>query len=112
MRLIRLYRAGIWKSAPFLRLWSASAVSAAGDQVTQLALPIIAIDQLNAGTFQVGLLLTIEQLPHLLFPLLAGAWIDRLRKRSVLLACDACRSVVLLLVPMAAWFGWLSMPLL
>lgn len=95
-----------------MRLWSAAAISSAGDQITQLALPIIAIDRLGAGTFEVGLLLTIEQLPHLLLPLVAGAWIDRLRKRSVLLACDIGRALVLLVIPAAAWMDVLSLHLM
>ena len=112
MRRNHPQRTGIWRSPAFVRLWSASAISAGGDQVSKLALPIIAIGSLHAGPFQVGLLLTVEQLPQLLFPLFAGAWIDRLRKRSVLLVCDWGRAIVLVIVPIAAWFGQLSLPVL
>jgi MFS family permease len=112
MRRFSFHPTGIWRSPTFLRLWSASAISAGGDQVTKLALPIIAIDRLDAGAFAVGLLLTVEQLPQLLLTLIAGAWVDRLRKRSVLLACDLGRAAVLLLVPIAAWADFLTMPLL
>ena len=75
-------------------------------------MPIIAIATLHAGPFEVGLLLTVEQLPQLLFPLIAGAWIDRLPKRSVLLVCDIGRAAVLIVVPLTAWVDLLSMPIL
>jgi MFS family permease len=110
--LLRRPAGGIWKSPAFLRLWSAAAVSAAGDQVTKLALPVLAVAELNAGTFDVGLLLTFEQLPQLLFTLVAGAWIDRLPKRRVIIACDLGRAAVLLAVPIAAWLDALSLPVL
>ena len=102
----------IWRSPAFVRLWSASAISAAGDQVSRLALPIIAIGSLHAGPVAVGALLTVEQLPQLLFALLAGAWIDRLPKRRILIVCDAGRAAVLVLLPVAAWLDQISMPLL
>ena len=76
-RMLRRPAGELWRSPAFLRLWAASAVSAAGDQVTRLALPILAVTTLGAGPFHVGLLLTFEQLPQLLFTLVAGAWIDR-----------------------------------
>jgi len=110
---IRGVRTGeIWGSTAFRRLWSAAAISAAGDQVSKLALPIIAIGTLHAGPFEVGLLLTVEQLPQLLFALIAGAWIDRLPKRRVLLICDAGRAAVLLLLPIGAAFDRITLPLL
>ena len=109
-RIARRPAGELWRSPAFLRLWAASAVSAAGDQVTRLALPIIAVTTLGAGPFHVGLLLTFEQLPQLLFTLVAGAWIDRLPKRPVIMICDAGRALVLLAVPIAAWLDMLSMP--
>ena len=102
----------IWQSPAFVRLWSAAAVSAAGDQITKLALPVIAVSTLHAGTFEVGLLLTFQQMPQLLFTLLAGAWIDRIPKRPVIIICDAGRAIVLLAIPIAAWLDVLSMPAL
>jgi MFS family permease len=109
-RIARRPAGELWRSPAFLRLWAASAVSAAGDQVTRLALPILAVTTLGAGPFHVGLLLTFEQLPQLLFTLVAGAWIDRLPKRPVIMICDAGRALVLLAVPVAAWLDMLSMP--
>ena len=101
-----------WKSPAFLRLWTAAAVSAAGDQVTRLALPILAVTTLDAGPFEVGLLLTFEQLPQLFFTLVAGAWTDRVPKRPLIVLCDAGRAIALLAVPVAAWLDVLSLPAL
>lgn len=102
----------LWATAAFRRLWSAAAISAAGDQVTKLALPIIAIDRLGAGPFEVGLLLTFEQLPQLLFTLVAGAWIDRVPRKPVIFISDLGRAAVLLAIPLFAWLDLISMPLL
>ena len=61
----------------FLKLWSAQAISQLGDQVTLLALPLVAVLTLDASAAQMGLLTAAELMPHLLFSLFAGVWIER-----------------------------------
>jgi hypothetical protein len=78
IRLLRRPAGALRQSPAFFRLRAAAAISAGGDRITRLALPIPAVAALGAGPFHVGLLLTFEQLPQLLFTLVAGAWIDRL----------------------------------
>jgi MFS family permease len=92
---------GLWRHPDFLRLWSAQTVSQLGTQVSQLALPLTAILVLDASAFQVAFLNTVEFLPFLLFTLPAGVWVDRLRRRPILVLADLGRALALGSVPLA-----------
>ncbi|HEX6869050.1 MAG TPA: MFS transporter, partial [Candidatus Limnocylindrales bacterium] len=81
--------ASVLRNADFVRLWIAETISQFGTQVSLLALPLIAVVLLDATAFQVALLGTIDFLPFILFSLPAGAWVDRLRRRPILIAGDA-----------------------
>lgn len=93
----------------FRRLWLADAVSQIGTRMTFLAAPLLAVLHLNASTFEVALVRTCESAGYLLFGLLAGAWVDRVRCRPVLLTTDLGRAVLMLTVPAAALFGVLAL---
>jgi MFS family permease len=80
-----------------------------GSQITLIAVPFIALTMLHATALQVSLLAAVEMLPFLLFTLPAGAWLDRVRRRPVLVAADIGRGVVLLSVPIAFLTGSLSL---
>ena len=68
-----------------MRLWIAETISQFGTQISLLALPLVAVTLLDASPFEVALLGTIEFLPFILFSLPAGAWVDRLRRRPILI---------------------------
>ncbi len=91
----------LWRHRDFMRLWSAETVSQLGSQVTLLALPLTAILLLRASAFQIGLLGTIEFLPFILIGLPAGVWVDRLRRRPILIIGDLGRAVALASIPIA-----------
>ena len=93
----------------FWLLWAASAVSQVGSQVTAVALPLTAVGVLGAGAAEMGLLVALGVAPALLFGLVAGAWVDRLRRRPVLIAADLGRAVLLASVPASALIGVLGM---
>ena len=93
----------------FLRLWAGETISQVGTQVTLLAVPLIAITLLDASTLQVGLLTAAETLPFLLVGLPAGAIVDRLRRRPVMIAADVGRALALATVPLAHHLDVLSM---
>ncbi|HUY43352.1 MAG TPA: MFS transporter [Acidimicrobiales bacterium] len=99
----------LWRHRDFRLLWAGQSVSELGSQVTSLALPLLAIDRLHAGAFALGLLTTMSTLPFLLVGLPAGAWIDRARKRPVLIGADVGRALVLGSVPLAWAFSVLTM---
>jgi MFS family permease len=100
---------GLWRHPDFIKLWSAETVSQFGTQFTQLALPLAAIDVLHVSAFQVAALTTVEFLPFLLVSLPAGVWVDRLRRRPILVIGDLARALLLGSVPIAYWLGELTM---
>jgi MFS family permease len=92
---------GLWRQSDFLKLWSGQTISQFGSQVGQLALPFVAILVLDASTFQVAALTTVEFLPFIIFTLPAGVWVDRMRRRPILIAGDVGRAVLLGTIPVA-----------
>jgi MFS family permease len=103
-------RAGsLLRHPDFLKLWSAETVSQFGTAITQLALPLTAILVLKASAFQVGFLTTVQFLPFILVGLPAGVWVDRMRRRPLLIVGDLGRAVVLASIPIAYEFGHLHM---
>jgi len=101
-------RGGLWRDRDYLRFWTAHTVSQVGTQITQLALPLVAIDVLHASTFEVALLTFVDFLPWLVVSLPAGVWIDRLQRRPVLIAADIGRAVALAWVPAGTALGSLT----
>ena len=95
-------RSPLYGHADFRRLWAAETVSRFGSQISQLALPLVAVLSLKSSAFRVSLLGAIEFLPFLLFALPAGAWIDRVARRPVLIAADVGRALALGSLPVAA----------
>jgi MFS family permease len=110
MRLRPVTRTTLWRHADFRRLWAADALSQLGTQVTVLALPLLAIKVLDANAFEVGLLTTFEFLGFLLVGLPAGAWVDRMRRRYVLLVADLVRAALFGSIPLAWWLDALTLP--
>jgi MFS family permease len=93
----------------FLRFWSAQTVSVFGDQVSALAIPLTAILVLDASAFEVGVLTAMAWLPHLIFALPAGVWIDaRPHRRRMMIAADLLRAAALATLPIAYWLGGLT----
>jgi MFS family permease len=93
----------------FRRLWFGQTVSMFGSQVTILALPLTAVLFLHASTFQVGLLTTAGFAPFLLIGLPAGVWVDRVRRKPVMIAADATRTLVLASIPVTYGLGMLTL---
>jgi len=99
---------GLWKNTDFLRFWAATTISVFGSRITALALPLAAIGVLDADAFELGLLGTVGFLPFLLIGLAVGVWVDRLRRRPILIAADLVRAVLLATIPIAFVLGVLS----
>ncbi len=98
----------LWRDPDFGRLWAATAVSQVGSFVTRTALPFTAILVLGAGAAEVAVLRAAELVAALTFGLFVGAWVDRLRRRPVMVWADAGRAILLVSVPTAYVLGWLS----
>jgi MFS family permease len=119
MRRTKIYRKflrrrfrGLWLSADFRKLWCSLTITSFGAQITNLALPLTAALLLHASPMQMGVLVALETLPFALFSLHAGVLLDRVRKLPVAIAADLGRAFALAAIPIAAWFGALSMDLL
>lgn len=101
-------RRSLFRHPNYARLWSAATVSLFGTQVSQVAIPFFAAVVLNASPGQVGLLVTIEFLPFLLFTLPAGVWVDRFPKKRILVIGDLGRAAMLVSIPVAYTCGGLT----
>jgi MFS family permease len=100
---------GLLRQNGFRNLFLADAVSQAGTQVSLLALPLVAVVVLHASNFAVGVLEACATLAFLLVGLPAGAWVDRMRRRRVLITSDLVRAALLASVPVAWAFDRLSL---
>jgi MFS family permease len=99
---------GLWQHLDFRRLWIGETVSQFGTMVSQLALPLVAILVVHATTLEVGLLEAFQTAPFLLVGLPAGAWVERMRFRSVLIVNDLLRAAALGSIPLAKLLGVLT----
>jgi MFS family permease len=99
----------LWRHADFVKLWAGQTISVVGSQVTVLALPTIAILLLHATAGQVGLLAALERLAFPVLALFVGVWIDRVRRRPLMIAADALRAAALLSIPLVAAIGTLTL---
>ena len=106
------YFGKLWRSRDFRTLWISLTITHFGGQVTFLALPLTAALMLNASPLEMGILTAVEALPYTLFGLFTGVMVDRSKKLPLIIMADVGRGLALLAVPVAAWFGLLSMPVL
>ena len=102
-------RESLWRNADFQKLWAGQTVSELGSVVTRTAIPLVALIVLGAKPFQFALLIVAASLAVLLVGLFAGAWVDRLRRRPLLIWADALRAVLLLSIPVTYIVGGLRM---
>ncbi|SNS49594.1 Predicted arabinose efflux permease, MFS family [Micrococcales bacterium KH10] len=99
----------LWQDRNFLTLWTGQALSAVGAQLTQIAVPVIAVLLLHATEFEVGMLSAASVVAFLVIGLPAGAWIDRMYKRRVMIWADLVRAMALAVVPVLWLAGVLHM---
>jgi hypothetical protein len=103
-----LQHGGVWHNAAFLKLWTGQTISSFGSAITRLALPLTAITILQVTPVQMGILGATSTLPVLLFSLFAGVWVDRVRRRGLLIGVEVAQALVLCSIPLLASFGLLS----
>jgi MFS family permease len=104
----RLAADGLLQSSDFRRLWLSSALTQFGAQITLLALPMCAVLLMHASPSQMGTLAALESLPFLLFGLPSGVLLDRCRRLPIIVGSDAMVATALASVPLAWWFGALT----
>jgi MFS family permease len=103
------HRPSLWRQGDFMKLWTGQTISQFGDEITGLAIPLLATLILHAGPLEFGILGVVRFLPWILFTLPAGVWVDRMRRRPILIGADLARAVLLISIPIAFVGGWLTM---
>jgi MFS family permease len=102
----------LWHNADFLKFWLGEGLSLFGTQVTNLALPLTAILVFKASPQEVGLLRFLQLVPYLFLALVFGVWVDRHRRKPIMLLANCVRMLLIGLVPLLAHYHHLSMPIL
>ncbi|GAB2647834.1 MFS transporter [Kribbella swartbergensis] len=102
----------LWRNTDFLKFWFGESLSLLGSQVTTLALPLTAIYAFNATDSQVGVLRFLQLAPYLGLALLFGVWVDRVRRRQVMLWTNLVRMLLLGLIPVLHWLQLLNLQIL
>jgi predicted MFS family arabinose efflux permease len=99
----------LWRHADFVKLWIGQTISQFGTIVTRTAVPLVALLVLGARPRELALLVIVTSAGVLLVGLFAGAWVDRLRRRPLLIAADVVRAALLFSIPLAFGLGVLGM---
>ncbi|MEV4810958.1 MFS transporter [Micromonospora avicenniae] len=99
----------LWRNRDFMVLWSGRTLSEVGDAVSLLVVPLLAVTVLDASAVEVGVLSATRMVAYLFLSLPAGVWVDRMRKRRVMVACHLARAGLVATVAVGAWTGWVTM---
>jgi MFS family permease len=103
------FRSPLWSNSAFVRVWTAASISIFGSLITRIALPLVAILTLDAGAIEVAVLRSMDLAAALIVGLVAGAWVDRLRRRPVLIWADLGRAALLSAIPISFVLGTLAL---
>lgn len=98
----------LWRHGDFVKLWTGQSISVLGGAVSDVAFPLVAIVTLSASAFEVSAVRALMFVPFLLFALPAGVWIDRIRRRPVVIWCDLGLGLLLATIPIAYWLDVLT----
>lgn len=105
----RLRLGGLWRHPDFMKFWIGETVSVFGARVSNVAIPLAAALTLQATSAQMGILNAAQFAPFLIITLFAGVWVDRRRRRPIMIWANVMRGLLLGLIPLIAWLGTLRM---
>lgn len=106
----RLQRiAGTLRKRNFRLFWIGESASQIGTGISSVVVPLVGVSVLHAGTFAIAVLTGAAWLPWLLFGLPAGAWVDRFRKRTLMIFCDLVSLILFASIAISAWLGVLTL---
>ncbi|NKE60615.1 MFS transporter [Lentzea sp. PSKA42] len=100
----------LWGHPDFRRLWIGDTISQFGATVGMTVIPLLAAGVLNATPFEMGLLAAASTIAFLVIGLPAGVWVDRMRRKPLMIAMDVARAALMLSVPVAWWLDLLDLP--
>lgn len=101
-------RGGLLWHRNFRLLWFGETVNQLGSAMALVGVPLLAVIGLQASAFAVSSLVAAAWLPWLIIGLPAGAWVDRLPCRAVMIACDLVSAALYATVPLAYWLHGLT----
>jgi MFS family permease len=99
----------LWTHRDFRLLWAGDTISQFGSSIGQTVLPLLAATTLAATPWEMGVLSAAGTAAFLLIGLPAGVWVDRVRRRPLMVVTDLTRAALLLSVPIAWWLGVLTL---
>jgi MFS family permease len=102
----------LFQHADFMKLWVGQSISVFGSQFSPFAIQVIAVSTLGATSFQLGILSFLNTLPFLTLGLLVGVYVDRHRRRRIMIFADFGRALTLFLIPLSAFVYVVTMNLL
>jgi hypothetical protein len=97
----------LFRHADFMKLWTGETISEFGSKVGGVAISFLAVIALHATPAQMAALAVWRTVPALLFSLFAGVWVDRLRRRPLMIGADLANIALLASIPAAAALGML-----
>lgn len=103
--MVHLRQNTVWSNSDFVKLWLAITLSQFGIQITHIGLPLIAINLLEASSFEVSILNISIFVPSILIGLFAGVWVDKWKRKPVLMISDVARAMILLSIPAVILLG-------
>lgn len=102
----------LWQNSDFLKLWFGQSISDLGSALSGVALPLVAIMTLHVSSVEMGLLQALNTLPVLLFGLFIGVWVDRVKRRPLMIVAQFGQALVWVIIPSAALLGILRIEFL
>ncbi|WIE66437.1 MFS transporter [Curtobacterium sp. MCLR17_036] len=93
----------------FRSYWSAATVSSFGSAVSAVAVPVLVVRVLDASPFEVGLVNAAQFLPYAVFGLVVGVFVDRFRRKPLLVWASVGRGVSLAAIPVLWSVGLLDL---
>jgi predicted MFS family arabinose efflux permease len=99
---------GLLRNRNFRLLWFGETINSLGGAMAGVGVPLLAVEYLHASTLAVSALTAAEYLPWLIVGLPAGAWVDRLPPRLLMITCDLASAVLFVSLPVAAWLHLLT----
>ena len=104
------------RKGPFRHRWfnlfvGSVGLGSIGSEVAHLAMPLLVLD-LTQSLGAAALLRVVQMVPYVFFGALAGALIDRVDKRRLLIVCDVLSAALMTIVPLSVTLGAFSLELL
>lgn len=102
----------LWRRPDFGKYLVGYTASDFGNQISTVAIPLVAVLTVGANSFEVGLMRSANQVPYLLFVLFFGVAVDRWRRGRMLVFADIGRALALALIPIIYALDQLGVPAL